>query len=222
MAVCPQCGKQMSDDASFCPACGAIASTPQAGAGGAQPPPQGPEAGAPPPAPPQAPPPGQPLQPPAGAQQPYQPGAFPPPPPPPVKQKSGKGWKIAVVVILVVLLVIGGAVAAISLFVFSAVKAPIDVTNNYIEAVNEGDAEAAWELLHPDSPFRQNFTFSEFETDVIETSAHQLTTWNANEADVSSDRARVEVDLTFTDGSEYRAGFALRKDGGDWLIYEYE
>jgi flagellar basal body-associated protein FliL len=139
-----------------------------------------------------------------------------------VKQKSGKGWKIAIVVILVVLLVIGGAVAAIGLLVFSAVKAPIDVTNNYIEAVNEGDAEAAWELLHPDSPFRQDFTFSEFETEVIETSANQLTTWNANEADVSSDRARVEVDLTFTDGDEYRAGFALRKDGGDWLIYDYE
>lgn len=222
MAVCPQCGKQMSDDASFCPACGAIATTPQAGAGGAQPPLQGPEAGAPPPAPPQAPSPGQPIQPPAGAPQPYQPGAVPPVPPVPGKQKTGKGWKIAIVVILVVVLVIGGAAVAIGLFVFSAVKAPIDVTNNYIEAINEGDAEAAWELLHPDSPFRQNYTFNEFETDVVGTSTNQLTTWNANEVDVSTGRATVEVDLTFTDGSEYRVAFALRKDNGDWLLYDYE
>lgn len=201
MAFCPRCGKQISDDASFCPACGATVTA--AGAGGAQPPP-----------------PGRPVQPPPGTTPYYQPGAV--PPPPPTKQKTGKGWKIAIIVILITLLVIGGAVAAIGLLVFSAVKAPIDVTNNYIEAINEGDAEAAWELLHPNSPFRHNFTFAEFETKVVEPSAHQLATWNANEVDVSGNRAVVEADLELTDGSGYRARFALRKDNGDWKVFEYE
>lgn len=219
MAACSQCGKQMSDDASFCPACGAIVTTPQAGAGGEQPPPQGPEAGAQPPAPPQAPPPGAPLQPPAGAQQQYQPGAF--PPPAPVKQKTGKGWKIALVIGLVAILVIGGAVAAIGLLVFSAVKAPIDATNEFIEAINEGDAQTAWGLLHPSSPFREDYTQSTFATEVVDTLEGELSTWNANEASVTGSEAQVEVDISYKDGSEDRVIFNLEKSDDEWLILDW-
>ena len=219
MADCRQCGKQISDDASFCPACGAIVTTPQTEAGGEQLPPQAPEPGAQPPAPPQTPPPGQPYQSPAGVQQPYQPGAF--PPPPPAKQKTGKTWKIVLVVALVVALVIVGAVAAIGLFVFSAVKAPIDATNEFIEAVNKGDANTAWDMLHPSSSFRQDYTQSTFETEVVDTLAGELSTWNANEASVSGSEAQVEVDVSYKDGSEDRVTFNLEKSNDDWLILNW-
>ncbi|MEW6554836.1 MAG: zinc ribbon domain-containing protein [Actinomycetota bacterium] len=224
MAFCPNCGRDVSDDASFCPACGATIAA-SAGAGGS-PPPQAPEAAAPPP-PTTAPPP-RPPAPPMGVQPPYaqQPMGAPPAhvpgvvPPPPVKQKTGSAWKIAIIVGLIVILVIGTGIALLAVFVFTTVKAPVDVTNRYIEAINDGDAEEAWDLLHPDSPFRETFTLSTFESQVVDGNV-RLTTWDANEVEVKDSRATVGVDMENVDGEEFRVDFELRKDGGDWKIYDY-
>jgi hypothetical protein len=142
-------------------------------------------------------------------------------PPPPAKQKTGSGWKIALVVILIVLLVIGAGVTLLAVFVFKTVKEPVDVTNHYIEAINDGDAQEAWSLLHPDSSFRQDYSLSSFERELVRPNANELRTWNANEFDISGSRALVGVDMEFTDGEEYEITFELRKDKGDWLIYDY-
>jgi uncharacterized protein YxeA len=221
MAFCPKCGRQTSDDATFCPACGATIAAAAPG-GTAAPPPQ-------PPAPPAGISPPQPPGPPMGAQPPYaqQPVGAPPShvpgvvPPPPVKKKMSSGWKIAIVIILVAILVIGAGVAIFGVLIFKAVKAPVDVTNRYIEAINDGDAQEAWDLLHTNSPFRQDYTQSSFASDVVQPSKNTLATWNANEVNVENNRANVRVDMEFTDGSDFRVTFELRKDGDDWKIYDY-
>ncbi len=208
MAFCPQCGKQVSDDAQFCPSCGATIA--QAG-------PQ--VSGATPPGPPLGTPPSPPLvQPPAGVPPAHAPGVVPPPPP---KRKMGSGWKTVLVVILVVMLVIGAAVAVLAVFVFKTVKAPVDVTNRYIEAVNNGDAEEAWALLSPDSRFRRDYTLTTYEIEVVQPSINFMNSWNAHQVEVSGSNAQVGVDMKFTDGTEYEFTFELRKKGSDWLIYDY-
>ena len=183
MAFCTSCGRQVSDDADFCPACGATMAPPPAGA---------------PPA--------------------HVPGAV---PPPPRKQGMRPGCKIALIVTVIVVLVVGAAIAALAIFVFRTVKAPVDATNRYIEAINDGDTQEAWGLLHPNSRFREEYGESTFEMQIVEPSAGTLRTWNANEAEVSDSRARVEVDMEFTDGTDMRVSFELRKDGDDWKVYDY-
>jgi hypothetical protein len=218
MSFCPKCGRDVSDDASFCPACG---TTIAAAAGGGMPPPQ-------PPPPPETTPPPQPPGPPMGIQPPYaQPPMGVPPahvpgvvPPPPVKQKTGSGWKIAIIVGLVVILVMVAAGALLAVFVFKTVKAPVDVTNSYIEAVNDGNAGEAWVLLHPDSRFKKEYTLGTFESEVVDMNIG-LRTWNANEVDVKDSRATVGVDMEDVNGDEFRVIFDVRKDGDEWKIYDY-
>lgn len=157
------------------------------------------------------------AQPPAGAPPAHVPGVV---PPPPVKQKTGSAWKVAIIVGIVAILLIAVAVAALALFVFNTVKAPVDVTNNYIEAVNDGNVREAWDLLHPDSPIKEAFDLRSFEAEIIADSM-KLRTWDANEVEVNNGRAEVRVDMEPSDGNEFEVVFDVRKDGGDWKIYDY-
>lgn len=211
MAFCPQCGRQISDDASFCPSCGATVIQAGTGTTGVTPPaPPGPSFGSPP-SPPAA-------QPPAGIPPTYAPVTL---PPPPRKQKMGSGWKIALVIILVVLLAIGAGVTVLAIFVVKTVKAPVDVTNRYIEAINEDNAQEAWSLLHSDSRFRREYSLGSFEKELVRPNAHTLSTWNAHEVNVSGSSAEVKVDVELITGDKYTLTFDLKKDGGDWLILDY-
>lgn len=212
MAYCQKCGREISEGAAFCPACGspvgAETSTPS-------PPPGATPAAPTPPAPP-------------GASSPYAPYAMGAPPahvpgvvpPPPSRRKMGSGWKAALIIgVSIIIILVVGAVL-IGVFVFTAVKAPVDVTNRYIEAVNDGDAGAAWELLHPASRFKRDYTLSTFESQVIEPTT-RLKSWNANEVEVKDNRAMVRVDMEDVEGSDFRVAFELRKDRDDWKIFDY-
>lgn len=132
----------------------------------------------------------------------------------------GSGWKALIIIVLSIIVI--GAVGAVILgvFVFKTVKAPVDVTNRYIEAVNDGDAEAAWGLLHPASRFKRDYTLSTFESQVIEPTT-KLESWNANEVEVKGDRAVVKVEMKDVDASNFRLAFELRKDGSDWKVFDY-
>jgi uncharacterized protein YxeA len=141
-------------------------------------------------------------------------------PPPPVKKKTASGWKIAIIVGLVVILLFVAGGALLAVFVFKTVKAPVDVTNRYIEAINDGDAAEAWDLLHPDSRFKEDYTLSTFESDVVEMNVG-LSSWDANEVNVQDSRASVGVDMEDANGDEFQVDFDLRKDGDEWLIYDY-
>jgi hypothetical protein len=135
------------------------------------------------------------------------------------KSKS-PGCKIAIIVTIVVALLLAAGIAVLVLFVFGTVKAPVDVTNRYIEAINEGDAQEAWDLLHPSSPLKQDYSLHTFESDIVDTSV-RLDTWNANEVSVEDSRAEVGVDMEAEDGTDFRVFFLLRKDGDDWKVYDY-
>lgn len=209
MAVCPNCGGAVSDDARFCASCGADAAPAAQAGAGAPPPPTG-----------DMPPPVQPPAPPLGA----------PPnqapmvtlPPPPMKRKTGSIWKVVVIGVLIAMLVIGGILATVVWLVVKAVKPTIDVTNRFIEAINDGDAEGAWSLIHPDSPLKDKYTLSTFESEIVDSLSGQLETWDANEASVSGSEAKVEADFTYKDGSDDSATFQLKKGGDGWMIMGWD
>jgi uncharacterized protein YxeA len=203
---CPQCGKAVNPGSSFCPYCGAsLPASAPAGQNQAPTPPTGPP-------PPQGYVPSAPV-PPISA-----PGAV---PPPPRKKGIGRGWKIAIAVIVSVLVVFGALAAILGVFVFKTVKKPVDATNRYIEAINNGNAQTAWDLLSTDSPFKQEYDFSSFQSDIVDTNVGTLNTWNAHEVNISGSKADVSVDMTFTDGNKYEITFSLKEVNGTWLIYDY-
>lgn len=161
-----------------------------------------------------------PTPPPAAAQPPFPPPYPPVYPPPPVKS-SGSVWKKVVVVVVVILLLLGAGAVVAGIFIFRAVKAPVDVTNRYIKAVNEGDAGEAWALIHSQSRFKRDYDRVSYEQDVVEKSEGMLKSWNAHEVSISGSRAHVDVDMEFKDGSSDKLEFELRKEGDDWLIFNY-
>ena len=126
---------------------------------------------------------------------------------------------VAIIVAILLLLGVGAVVAGI--IIFRAVKEPVDITNRYIEAVNEGNAELAWSLLHPQSRFKKDYDRKAYGVEVVEASKGTLRNWNAHEVNISGSRARVGVDLEFTDGSTMKMEFELRREGDEWLVYDY-
>ncbi|OFW56094.1 MAG: hypothetical protein A2W01_10140 [Candidatus Solincola sediminis] len=224
---CPECGKSINTGSSFCPYCGADVMAMQGGSdnmppqptGGPPQPPPTPASPQPPPGPAAGPPqppfptPGPPSAPPG-----YTPGM---PPAAPVKKGIGRGWKIAIIVIIVGVLVVGALAAVLGIFVFTTVKKPVDVTNRFIEAINAGRAQEAWDLLTSDSRVRLENDFNSFREDLVTPSVGSLDTWNAHEVNVSGSRAEVTVDMDFSDGSREEFIFELRKTGDEWLIYDY-
>lgn len=129
--------------------------------------------------------------------------------------------KIVLISALIGILVVGGGLAATVYFVYRAVKPPVDATNRFIAAVNEGDAREAWEMLHPSSYYKQNYDSFRFQQEIVEQLSDALSSWNANQSSVSGSEAKVGVDLVYTDGSESRATFYLLKSDGDWLIMDW-
>ncbi len=126
-----------------------------------------------------------------------------------------------VAIIVAILLVLGVGVAVAGIFIFRAVKEPVDVTNRYIGAVNEGNAGEAWGLLHSQSRFKSDYSRGSFEEEVVKGSEGKLRRWNAHEVNISSSEARVGVDMEFTDGSKTKLEFELRREGNDWLVFDY-
>jgi hypothetical protein len=156
------------------------------------------------------------AQTPTGAPPAHVPGVVPPPTP----KSKASGCKIAIIAVIVAGLLVAAGIAVLFLVVFGTVKAPVDVTNRYIEAINGGDAQEAWDLLHPSSPLKQEYSLSTFESDIVDASI-KLETWNANEVSVQDSRAEVGVDMEAEDGTDFNVFFTLRKDGDDWKIYDY-
>jgi hypothetical protein len=201
---CPHCGKTIAAGSSFCPFCGANIAATQSG-GQNQPPPAGP-------VPPQSYAPSPPV-PPGPA-----PGTL---PPAPRKQGMSRGWKIAIVVIISVVVVFGALAALLGVFVFKTVKKPVDTTNRYIEAVNNGRAQDAWNLLTTDSRIRKEYDLNSFQEEVVQPNVGDLSTWNAHEVNIKGSQAEVAVDMTFSTGTKNEVTFQLKEINGQWLIDDY-
>lgn len=164
--------------------------------------------------------------------------AAPPPPPPPgyrgpcgqpqgfpVPRKT-EGWKIAVIVCAVLgvfaIMIIAVLVAAviIAASIFSAVKEPIDRTNEYMSAVSEGDTDTAWDLLH-DSAKKEYNSKSNFYDREIKFNKDSIVTWDAYSTSVESNTARVRVRVYPDRGEPYAMDFRLAKTDDGWKIYRF-
>ncbi len=240
MPFCTRCGNQISDQAIYCTSCGA-----EVKASPSQQPPSAyfrapPSGGAPlyqstgyqpPPAPGT---PSYPDVPPTG-EAPYS-------PPPPAK-KSKKGCVIALVITLVVILVGAGLAVALGFWVFKADKEPVEpvetvesgetakiveTVNKFMEALNKGDTDTAWNMLYSNSPFRWYYSMSkeQFDAYVVKPCINYFSSWNAYDCSVSEDTANVKTKMTPRTGDQYEMTIILNKQDGDWkvfdMLYDYE
>jgi hypothetical protein len=102
------------------------------------------------------------------------------------------------------------------------IRGPIDAVNDYVAALNDGDAQTAWDLLDPSSDIRREQSFEEFTTTVVEPAEGILRTWRTGSVDISNtNRASVEVTESLRTGGTRELRFRLRKSGDDWLITDY-
>ncbi len=219
MPECPSCHREVSETARFCPFCGAELQPGQAPGAGTQP-----TAGAVRPAS------EPPVLPPTAAGTPAAAAAFTPPAPPAKQQRvpGKKTWMYVAIVIGVIGLLVGGAVLGLGIATgVHYVRGPLDATNNYIRAVNDGDAATAYALLAPESPQRQNRTLQEFNTAVVQPQTDRLRTWRTGGVEFpyagrpGRSRAEVTVTESFRTGETRDFRFLLEKVGSTWLISDY-
>jgi len=203
MPECPSCHREVSETARFCPFCGA-----ELQAGKEEP----------------------------SVQEKAPGGAASPPSPPgtvpaataavtaPKGPKSKRtGMVIGIIIGVIGLLVLG---AVIGLCVASGVhfvKGPLDATNEYIRALNDGDAAIAYDLLAPGAPQRRNRSLEQFTQDVVQPAEGRLRTWRTGGVDFpnGTSRANVTVTESLRTGETRDFRFLLRKVDSRWLITDY-
>jgi hypothetical protein len=143
-----------------------------------------------------------------------------------IKRESGRlqggGMATAGIVISVIAIVLILAVAVpVGIWFYNTVKEPMDVTNNYIQFVNDGNTTSAYNLLASDSPIRQQYTKAEFASEVVDPHVGDLDSWNANNVSITNDQATVTVDMKLATGSRLTTTFDLVRVNGTWYIYDY-
>lgn len=143
-----------------------------------------------------------------------------------IKRESGRlqggGMATAGIVISVIAIVLILAVALpVGIWFYNTVKEPMNVTNNYIKYVNNGDASSAYDLLAANSPTRKDYTKAEFKSEVVDPYIGYLDTWNANSVSITNDQASVTVEMKPTTGAQFTTTFDLVRVNGTWYVYDY-
>ncbi len=197
MPECPSCHREVSEKALFCPSCGAeLPAGKEAAARGEQPA--------------------------SGKVSPAAPAAA-----PPAKGKVPRGKRTGMVVGIVIgvvgLLVLGAVIGLGIAWGVHFVSGPLDATNEYIRAVNNGDAATAYNLLAPEAPQRQNRTLQDFNQAVVVPAEGRLRSWRTGELDFphGASRANVTVTESFRTGETRDFRFILRQVDSTWLITDY-
>ena len=146
------------------------------------------------------------------------------PPYPPVAAKKSSGCLKAFLITLVVVVVLGviGAVliAVVGVNVFNAVTAPVDSTNEYLQALQDERFDEAWsstceefQSANPQEQFREEISATLQERggiDKINASGSEVETVNGEET------AKVSYTLTFGNGQTIENEADLVKEGGEW------
>ncbi len=128
------------------------------------------------------------------------------------------------IVIGVIGLLVGGAVLGLGIASgVHFVRGPLDATNAYIRAVNNGDAATAYDLLAPEAPQRQNRTLQEFNLAVVQPQTDRLRTWRTGGVEFPNGTSRASVTVTesFRTGETRDFRFLLREVDSTWLITDY-
>lgn len=136
-------------------------------------------------------------------------------------QVEGGGLATAGIVISVLAIVLILAVGIpLGIWVYDAVKGPLDATNDFITYMNEGNADAAYDMLSANSPIRKDYTRTEFKEMVRDTKG-SLKDWMTYSTSIVNNEATVTVTMEYKSGGDDDVEFELRKEGGDWLIYDF-
>lgn len=162
---------------------------------------------------------GAPVVPGAAPPAPPVPGIQPPQPPSPVLQgKKGmsSGAKVAIILGVVAVLLIITAVVMFVVFFANVISGPADTANGYTQALNDGDFSTAWGYLSTEAQDEEG-GLSEFRSKfgVLE---GEIEKWFTSGVSIENNRAQVDMDLTFSDGTEATWDIYLLKEGGSWKI----
>ncbi len=109
------------------------------------------------------------------------------------------------------ILVAIAAVVEASLLV-GEITEPIDRTNEFINAVNAGDVDTAYDLLAPGTTTKAKLE------DFVDEHRNSTKSHFAYASSINNDKAEVTVTFTDKDGYEYDEDFQLRKEDGEWKI----
>lgn len=136
---------------------------------------------------------------------------------PPRREKKGMpkaAWIaiIAGVIIIVIALVIVGVVVT---FFVSEIAKPANVANEFMKDIENGNAQAAWNLMSPRG--KEGQARSDF-LSTIEPAKGMISSYNTSAINVKNSDATVTMNIKFTDDSPGTWYFSLAKQNGKWRI----
>lgn len=142
---------------------------------------------------------------------------------PKVPQGKRTGMVVGILIGAIGLLVLG---AVIGLGIGSGVhflRGPLDTTNAYIRAVNNGDAATAYNLLAPEASQRRDRSLEEFNQAVVQPADNRLRSWRTSGVDFPNGTSHASVTVTesFRTGESGDFRFLIRKVDSRWLITDY-
>lgn len=137
-------------------------------------------------------------------------------------QVEGGGLATAGIVLSVLAIVLVIAVGIpMGIWVYNAIKGPFDATNDFIAFVNDGEADAAYDMLSANSPIRKDYSRTEFRQLVSEMKGN-LKDWTAFSTSIVNDTATVTVTMEYRQGGREDVDFDLRKESGEWKVYNFD
>ncbi|HEY3293175.1 MAG TPA: DUF4878 domain-containing protein [Candidatus Nanopelagicaceae bacterium] len=136
----------------------------------------------------------------------------------PVKKRStGKiiGYVIAIIAVVAIVL---------TFFVNSATKAPVAASNNFLNAVQAGDASAAYDLFSTEA--KAAVPSDQFDAVVkqvgpILNAKEKMTSKKVNAETGSASTAEVVYEIPGTDGKTYSFTVNLTKEGDTWKVLNF-
>lgn len=138
--------------------------------------------------------------------------------PAPAQTKGRSVWKLVVGLILGAMLLVG----ACTFFLVRLASGPIDVSNEFLNAVQARDFDQAWSLSDP-SCFGQDDGQAQLEEafagQTIE--AYRLTSTNASNVNGVS-RGSASGTITLAGGDVRSISFVNTKSGGDWRVCGFD
>ena len=138
------------------------------------------------------------------------------------KKKSGclKAFLITLAVVVVLGIIGAVIVAVVGVNVFNAVTAPVDSTNEYLQALQDERYDEAWsstcaqfQEANPQDQFREQISATLQERggiDKIDATGSEIETVNGEET------ATVTYSLTFGNGQTIENEASLVKEAGEW------
>ncbi len=137
----------------------------------------------------------------------------------PVKKRNWKKIALIVVVGLVAFIVI------ITVTVNSATKAPVKVSNQFINSIQAGDATTAYALFSTDAvavvPVDQFDTLVAQIGPILNTN-EKMTSKSINGETGQPASSTVIYEIKGTDGKTYEITINLTKENGDWKVLNFD